>query len=268
VGLLFGEIKMEVFILTHGRATPAQQHTAQALTDAGIAFKFVVQESELDKWTWWSSEIVVLPAHIKDVSATRDYLVHDVGGEDHIFMFDDDLRFAARRGDDPTKFVPAKEHDIVHALTCVDEFLKRYPMVGLGAREGGNRVTECWLKATRIMRAFGLNRKYLRERLITFSPLKLMEDFHVNLQILESGKVTCVYNDLVTDQVGGSNSAGGCSTYRTPELQAESANLLAARHPGVVRVVQKTTKGAWGGGTRTDVIVQWKQAAKFARNRV
>lgn len=258
---------MEVFILTHGRATAAQQHTGEALAKADIEFKYVVQQSEVDKWAWCSTPIVVLPTHIKDVSATRDYLVHDVGGDAHIFMFDDDLRFAARRGDDPQKFTPATADDLIFALQYVDEHLERYPMVGLGAREGGNRVTECWLKATRIMRAFGLNRKYLREKMITFSPLKLMEDFHVNLQILESGGVTAVYNDLVTDQVGGSNSVGGCSTYRTPELQAESANLLASRHPGVVKVVQKTTKGAWGGGTRTDVIVQWKQAAKFARNR-
>ena len=159
MGLLFGEIKMEVFILTHGRATPTQQHTAKALTDAGIAFKYVIQQSELDKWLWWSSEIVVLPAHIKDVSATRDYLVHDVGGEDHIFMFDDDLRLAARREDESTKFTHATSDDLSVALTAIDQKLPRYPMVGLGAREGGNRVTECWVKATRIMRAFGVNRK-------------------------------------------------------------------------------------------------------------
>jgi hypothetical protein len=259
---------MEIFILTHGRATVAQQHTGEFLARAGIEFKYVVQQSEIDKWTWCRIPIVVLPDHIKDVSATRDYLVHDVGGGDRIFMFDDDLRFAARRGDDPTKFTPASAEDLSHALQSVDEHLARYPMVGLGAREGGNRVTDCWVKATRIMRAFGLSRKYLRDYNISFSPLKLMEDFHVNLQILESGKITCVYNDLVTDQVGGSNSAGGCSVYRTPELQEASANLLASRHPGVVKVVKKTTKGAWGGGTRTDVIVQWKQAAKFARNKV
>jgi hypothetical protein len=268
VGLLFGEIKMEVFILTHGRATGAQQHTAAALLDAGIAFKYAVQESELPKWSWCSAEIVVLPPHIKDVSATRDYLVHDVGGDAHIFMFDDDLRFAARRDDDATKFTPATSADLFSALERVNINLSINPMVGLGAREGGNRVTDQWVYETRIMRAFGLNRNYLRRHEITFAPLKLMEDFHVNLQILESGKTTSVYNLLVTDQVGGSNSAGGCSTYRTPELQEASANLLAARHPGVVKVVKKTTKGAWGGGTRTDVIVQWKQAAKFARNRV
>lgn len=259
---------MEVFILTHGRATVAQQHTGEILARADIEFKYVVQQSEVDKWAWCSVPIVVLPAHIKDVSATRDYLVHDVGGEDHIFMLDDDLRFAVRRLDEPTKFAPAEDRHIEAALAYIDDALTSVPMVGLGAREGGNRVTDLWVENTRIMRAFGLNRKYLREKQITFSPLKLMEDFHVNLQILESGKSTKLYNGVVTDQVGGSNSAGGCSTYRTPELQAASAALLASRHPGVVKVVQKTTKGAWGGGTRTDVIVQWKQAAKFARSKI
>jgi len=38
--------------------------------------------------------------------------------------------------------------------------------------------------------------------------------------------------------------------------------LLAELHPGLVKVVTKETKGAWGGGTRTDVVVQWKKALK------
>jgi hypothetical protein len=31
-------------------------------------------------------------------------------------------------------------------------------------------------------------------------------------------------------------------------------------HPNIVSVVEKTTKTAWGGGTRMDVIIQWKKA--------
>ena len=70
-------------------------------------------------------------------------------------------------------------------------------------------------------------------------------------------------NEWVHNQ-GGSGSAGGCSTYRTPEIQAEAAHKLHEHHRPFVKVVKKTTKTAWGGGERTDVIVQWKKAYKIS----
>jgi hypothetical protein len=89
--------------------------------------------------------------------------------------------------------------------------------------------------------------------------MEVMEDFHVALSLLEAGYSNRIMNHYAHNQKG-SGTAGGCSHFRTPELHAKNEHLLAALHPDVVKVVQKETKGAWGGGTRTDVNIQWKKA--------
>lgn len=255
---------MQVIIHTYGRARKEFQHTLHQLVNDGIKPILVVQAREFGKYEWYDGYIHYLPDHITTLTPTRDWIIHDMEGPDHVVFMDDDLHFAVRRGDDRSKFRQPREGDLQQMLMHMDAALANFPMVGIGAREGGNRVTESRVFNTRIMRVLAFRRSYLREKMITFSPMTVMEDFHVNLQILRSGADTCVLNDWVSNQAGGSNAPGGCSHYRTDAVQTASAHKLAALHPGFVRVVQKATKTAWGGGTRTDVMVQWKAARRSA----
>lgn len=212
-------------------------------------------------------ELCVLPEHIADLTSTRDWLIHERQGSNKVVFLDDDLNFAVRRFDDPGKFRGLqKPTDLVKMFARIEAGLDKYPMVGVGAREGGNRITDPFLFNTRIMRVLAFDRTYLRECAITFAPLKVMEDFHVNLQILRSGAETMVCNSWVSNQAGGSDAPGGCSVYRTSGVQTASAHLLQSLHPDFVTVVEKTTKGAWGGGTRTDVRIQWKKAYESSKS--
>jgi len=255
---------MEILILSAGRATSKQQVTAAHLQSAGIGYKVVVQQQEAEAYgkLFEPQQLLVLPGHITRVAATRDYIIHDMGTDKPVLMLDDDLDFAARRLDERSKFEQMSKPDFWDMVECVEMSLGAYPMVSIGAREGGNRNTEQFLYNTRMMRALAFDRRVLQDNQITFAPMELMEDFHVALQLMRAGCDTCVVNNWVTNQRGGSGAAGGCSTYRTPEMQEREAAKLHARHPGYVRVVQKVTKTAWGGGVRTDVLVQWKQARK------
>jgi hypothetical protein len=95
-----------------------------------------------------------------------------------------------------------------------------------------------------------------------FDRLKVMEDFDFTLTLLENGGRNAVTLDYVWNQTG-SNQPGGCSDYRTAEVQAKAAKELAKLHPGVVKVVEKEVIGktSWGGmKTRTDVRIQWRKA--------
>lgn len=257
---------MTVLITSHMRETLAQQHTYRRLKEAGIDVNVVVQACRFREMLEIlpHEDVKVLPPRLDGggISATRDWLIGICPRP--LIMMDDDLIFYTRRKDDPTKFVSATDgdlHDMVHAI---EKALLDYPMVGIGAREGGNRNTELTVENTRIMRVIGLDTQYLQQHAITCAPMELMEDFHLNLQILRSGADTLVLNKWVNNQAGGSNAPGGCSTTRSPALQTAQAHLLAQRHPGFVKVVQKATKTAWGGGTRTDVTVQWKAARRSA----
>lgn len=266
---------MQVLIHTAGRATMRQQPTLAALVEAGIDVGLVVQAQQqaeyqqmLDTMGYSKTALHVLPPSITTLAPTRDWIIHEMEGPDHVVFMDDDLHFAARRQDDRTKFRQPQPKDLVSMVTAIDVELGICPMVGIGSREGGNRVTEEYSLNTRIMRVLAFRRSYLRKKMITFAPLVVMEDFHVNLQILRSGADTCVLNNWVSNQAGGSDAPGGCSMYRTPLVQTEAAYALAARHPGFVKVVKKQTKNAWGGQERTDVVVQWKQAAAAGKRSV
>lgn len=253
---------MQVLIHTLGRATPALQHTLAQLRGDDILPTLVVQEREASLYDWYGGPVYVLPDNIRTLAHTRDHIIHEMEGPDHVVFMDDDLVFATRRTDEPTKFRPPLKGELQAMLREIDLSLLNCPMVGVGAREGGNRNTDPYIMNSRIMRVLAFRRSYLKQRLLTFSPLVVMEDFHINLQILRSGADTCICNNWVSNQVGGSDAPGGCSVYRTPQVQTDSANLLAKLHPGFVKVVEK--KGWQGQGTRTDVIIQWKRAREAA----
>lgn len=252
---------MDIVIPTLGRALNSLQHTYHQLLDADICATLIVQPQEARLYEH-IGDMMVLPQHIKGIAATRDWIVHDMKSEnDHVLMLDDDLHFAVRRDDERDKFRQPERKDIRAMIDALAEQLELYPHVAIGSREGGNRVTSEHVWNTRMMRVLGYRRSYLIRNKIWFSPMEVMEDFHVTLQILRQGEDCCVLNNWVSNQAGGSDAKGGCSTFRTLELHAENAHRLAARHPGFVKVVDKQTKTAWGGRARKDVVVQWKAAA-------
>jgi hypothetical protein len=261
---------MEIVIPTLGRAAVALQHTLRQLIAANLPVTLVVQPQEYELYNkmisrvpeWSRVRIEHMPARVKGIAATRDWIINDMYYGDHkVLMLDDDLHFAVRREDDRTKFRQPESSDIYEMVQAIDGALDAYPHVSIGSREGGNRVTEEFCYNTRMMRVLAYDRAVLRKHNIAFSVMDVMEDFHVTLSLLREGHDCLVLNNWVSNQAGGSAAKGGCSTFRTPELQAENAYRLAARHPGFVKVVKKATKTAWGGGERTDVTVSWKKAA-------
>lgn len=262
---------MDIVIPTLGRCDMRRQHTLRQLMEADIVPIMVVQPHEAN---WWAQlveqekvELHVLPEKVKGISATRDHIIHDMPGSNLVCMLDDDLQFAVRRTDDKTKFRQPQPVDIVEMLSSIHRSLAYHPHISIGSREGGNRVTEPVSLNTRMMRVLAYDRKVLKEEGVLFHPMQVMEDFHVTLQLLRLGYDCAVLNAWVSNQAGGSAAPGGCSTFRTLELQAQEAAKLAARHPGFVKVVKKNTKAAWGGQERTDVVVYWKRAAQVGKEQ-
>jgi len=254
---------MDLFVLTYGRATPQRQHTLRRLSEAGLPVRLVVQAREWTEYAWLAKlanvRLDMLPAHITTVAPTRQYIL-DMLATDKFVMLDDDLHFFKRRDDDRTKFRDMTDDELVEMFHCIEHELGWRVHVGIAAREGGNRNTEEFLYNTRIMRLLAYQRPALIKHKARFSDMEVMEDFHVALTLLRAGEPNAVLNDYCHNQAEGSAAPGGCSHFRTPELHTVNANRLAELHAPYVSVVQKKTKGAWGGGTRTDVRVQWKKA--------
>lgn len=256
---------MDIIIPSSGR--PDRQPTLEQIARAGLKPVLVVQLHEFEVYfaRWGHLAMVVpLPAHITTIAPTRQFILEHVGDCDRFCMVDDDLWFYTRREDDPTKLTELTPFALRQGFDTLDDLLKpdmvrHVAHAGFAAREGANRNTDEFLYNTRIMRVLAYRRSTLVDENIRFDAVEVMEDFHVALSLLEKGYGNIVANNWCHNQAG-SGAQGGCSAWRTPELQARAAHRLAELHPGLVRVVEKETKTAWGGGVRTDVVVQWKKA--------
>jgi hypothetical protein len=204
------------------------------------------------------------PTTVTNIGTKRDWMVkHAIkNGYTHIVMLDDDLIFAKRRKDDPTKLLPQTAKDNEAMFKAIEKQFKTHEHVGITARDGANRHTEPVMYATRMMRVLGYNLDLFKGASLSFARIPLMEDFDVTLQLLRWGHPNAVLTNFTNDQ-GSSNAPGGCSLYRTPALQEEAANMLAAHHPNFVKVVAKPDKGGWGG-ERIDVQIAWKKALASA----
>ena len=176
-----------------------------------------------------------------------------------VVMLDDDLSFFNRRADDATKLEKATASSVFNLFANIEYALETHAHVGVSAREGANRCTDEHLYNTRMLRVLAYDARVLKLEKIRYDRLPVMEDFDVTLQLLRKGYSNVVLNYWAQDQ-GTSNAPGGCSTYRTMDVQASGAHGLRDLHPDFVTVVQKETKEAWGGGTRTDVRIAWKKA--------
>lgn len=256
---------MQIFIPTYGRAD--QQHTLKHLPKSiRERTTLVIQDCEKHLYQQYGQQKLVLPKHITTIAPTRQFIIDYANKNkmEKIVMLDDDLRFDARRMDDNGKFLVATEKQIEQLFKKIEKALVAHVHVGVLAREGGNRVTEPFRTCTRMMRVLAYRPEILKREKIRFDRLPLQEDFDVTLQLLKKGFPNYVICDFVQGQ-GTSGARGGCSHFRTIEMQNANSHALAKLHAPFVKVVAKETKGAWQGHTRIDVMVQWKKAFESSK---
>jgi TET-Associated Glycosyltransferase len=206
------------------------------------------------------------PPEINGIGPTRQWIIDyaTLRGIEKIVMLDDDLVFATRRIDEPTKFREATHDELGLLFARIDSYLDKFAHMGVATREGGNRDTSDTVLNTRLLRILAYRTNVLCNEGIRFDRLEFMEDFDVTLQLLRRGYPNLKINWIVHNQ-RSSNAPGGCSTYRTLEGQSKAASGLHSLHPEFVSVVTKKTKTAWNGQERQDVRIQWKAAFDSAR---
>lgn len=188
-------------------------------------------------------------------------------------MMDDDVDFLVRRSPEDWQLVGQSEEDTRDMLDTMHDMLDAHAMVGISSREGNNRVgvgapdAECMVAVnTRIMRVFGIRVDDWLE--MEHGRVEVMEDFDLTLQLLRSGRTNANLFYWANGQ-RMTNMPGGCSTYRSHEVQDRSARRLQELHgERIVRLRQKQNKTDREGlGTRTEVTIMWKRAAEEGRSR-
>lgn len=256
---------MKIYIPSLGRAD--RQKTFSYLPKAvqEKATYIVVPKSEVKDYTQagYGANLLIHPDGLK-IAGVRQWIVeqHLKRFKDpRIVMADDDLDFFVRRKDHPGRFLTAKPSDVARLLKVVHEKLGMYAHVSVASREQGHRLPPYETHMLRSVRFLAYDASVMAEEGVRFDRVPVMEDFDVALQLLRKAYASCTVTEFLQGQ-GKSNEKGGCSTFRTPEMQDAAAHKLAELHPGVVKVVQRKTKTGWfgGEGVRTDVRIQWQQA--------
>jgi hypothetical protein len=264
VGVDFSKEDVHIYIPSAGRAS--RQVTLSKFPDRWRALTTViVPEGQRKAYKRSHFDVVECPA--ENIGATRQWLIDNTHAE-YILMMDDDLYFYHRAEPFKVSLVGNSSKDNGKMIDALFEAMidDGFVHVGVAARPEASFYLCGYKIGTRINNVHGYNvyrmRKLGRSIGARFDKLKLMEDFHVTLTLLENGFPNKVLLDYVWNQPG-SNTDGGCSTYRTPEAQAKAARKLAALHPDYVKVVEKKVVGktSWEGmKTRTDVRIQWHKA--------
>lgn len=181
--------------------------------------------------------------------------------DDKFVMVDDDVKFMVRAGADDWHLVQQKPADVAEMWSAVSTLLDEYGHVGVSPREGNNRFgvgpAPLIAENTRTLRVLAYRTAdFLR---MIHGRVAVMEDFDVNLQLLEAGIPNASTYYWSQDQLM-TNAPGGCSTYRTHDVHEASARELQRLHPDFVRLRQKENKGGGAFGTRTEVTIAWKKA--------
>ena len=209
------------------------------------------------------------------IAKTRQFMLEDSQGP--VLMVDDDVSLTTTVWDDEKGCV--RQGTVMNENTPEEwelflDSLSQGIMQGCGM-VGVTYASQAWQMArrdfeagllgpTRTWSIYAVNPKLAKTFRIRFDKLPCMEDFDFNLQMLRSGVSTGSLTKFCWTQ-RQSNADGGCSGYRTFEVQKESAEGLKARHPNFVRVVKK--KAGWGNGLeeRYDTVVQWAKAGKAGK---
>ena len=251
---------LHVYIPSAGRA--ATQRTYNFLPARWQArTTIVVDPKELNIYRQHNPDanIVASPERMI-IGMKRQWIMDALCQGSSCALVDDDFQFYVRRTDDPTKFLNAKESDIDAMFQALEQMLSpESPLGGFCIRQGANHFTEEIAYNTRINGIAAWHAPTFKTLNLRYDRLKAMEDFDVNLQLLRAGGNNFMLCKWAFGQ-GSSNAVGGCSTYRTPALQAKAAHALAALHPGFVRVVTKKSKWKGFNEPRIDVVCSLKKA--------
>lgn len=184
----------------------------------------------------------------------------------YIWLMDDDLTYLKRTED--LKLIKCETEDVQEMILDVRKQLEKYAVVSISPRLGNNRVVSDYQDVGRMMDSYAFNSEIYIKEGINFAPYPeiIGEDFHVTLTYLNKGYPNrIIFKYSQSD--GGRNAEGGCSLFRTNEVQRKASFWMADNHPEVKVKVKSSHnwEGLDGQGKenlRVDMTVQWKQAYK------
>jgi len=203
--------------------------------------------------------VEVLPCPAEGIAATRQWILNK-SDDPVVLMLDDDLPIWCVRVGDTNGYRRAEDKDIEHNFSLFAKLMSGFAHGSIGHRLFCHLHPPVYYN-NRMLRALAYNIHRMPDG-VKFR-LPVMEDFDMALQLLTHGKDAAIFNMMVQDQYA-TNTTGGCSSYRTPELQSKCAEKLQEFWPDYVKLTRRAPQREWCGfgKERVDVRINWGRAAK------
>lgn len=263
---------LTVYIPTRGRIGWIRQPTLRDFLEySSIRPVLVCPEDEYLAHKEYYRNVVACP--LKGIGPTRQFIL-ETSEADVICMVSDDMRFCYR----PEVTVPKLDRcrDLDPMLTLIEDYVSEgFIHGGIGARQGNNRKlantprkgvfvnNHLIMDCERVNDFHFLDRRKVLKTKVRFDQLTVMEDFHYTLSLLRQAWPNRVIHDYVWNQEA-SGKEGGCSLYRTNDVQTQGAIGLKKAFPKYVELKKKKSKDtstSWQDmKVRMDVKVYWTKA--------
>lgn len=230
-----------------------------------IQWVIAVPHTQAPEYTkeYGTDKIWVIDDTVKPyLPSQRQHMMESAGNfYPYIWFMDDDLTFFKR--DSELKLSKCTESDIENMFETMQTHLDEIPMVGISTRLGNNRIETDYDEINRVTRCYALNSEVFKKVGATFAPFEpfTAEDFHMALCFLNAGYKNRIIHTYAQEDIG-SNAEGGCSLYRTSDVQRKTSFWMTENHPEVSVKAKKSGNWKGFGEYRVDMIVQWKKAFK------
>lgn len=175
--------------------------------------------------------------------------------KDKALILDDDLVFSCKIGE---RLITERNPDnLAPMFEELEALLDEFALVGIHPRQLGHLKKPPYVRNGRVFCVQGINRSKTRGIKVDQHPI--LADVVLNCTLLSRGFDNALLTTFFQDH-GPSQAPGGCSLYRTAEMQREVVEYVASRWPGFVKVEERRPKVAkWLGDVRYDYRCQWKQ---------
>lgn len=188
-----------------------------------------------------------------------------------MLMLDDDLAFFTRERlgvmAENRSLRRSTLDDILEMLGAIDTALDSVAHASISARQFNNQRPDEPAVYGRYFRVMAYNTTLMP--MLVQSSVPMIEDIEMSVQLYKMGCESRIFSRWCHDDTKGTNSEGGCSTYRTQEVQAAAAHKMAEIHAPFVTVIEKNVKSGKDFGHRVDVKIDWKGLYEYGqKNKV